>query len=73
LLKPGGRLVVVEYNTSRGNYAIPHPLDENLFQAVVKEIGLEQTQIISRVPSSFLGEMYTGMALKSRKPNIHSE
>ena len=31
LLKPGGRLIVVEYNTSRGNSAVPYPLDEHGF------------------------------------------
>jgi ubiquinone/menaquinone biosynthesis C-methylase UbiE len=60
LLKPAGRLVVVEYNTSRGNYAVPHPLDETGFLALAKQIGLRQVAILAKIPSSFLGEMYAG-------------
>jgi ubiquinone/menaquinone biosynthesis C-methylase UbiE len=60
LLKPAGRLVVVEYNTSRGNYAVPHPLDEKGFLALAKQMGLRQVAILAKIPSSFLGEMYAG-------------
>jgi SAM-dependent methyltransferase len=63
LLGPGGRLVLVEYNTGRGNYAVPHPLNETQFLALADAVGLQQAQIVSRAPSTFLGEMYTGLAL----------
>ena len=62
LLKPGGRLVIVEYNTSRGNFAVPHPLDENGFLELARQIGLQHARILSSIPSTFLGEMYSGMA-----------
>lgn len=61
LLKPGGRLIVVEYNTSRGNLAVPYPLDEHSFLRLAAQLGLHQPHIIARIPSSFLGEMYAGM------------
>jgi ubiquinone/menaquinone biosynthesis C-methylase UbiE len=63
LLKPAGRLMVVEYNTSRGNPAVPYPLDEHEFLELGKKIGLREVHISSRIPSSFLGEMYAGMGL----------
>jgi ubiquinone/menaquinone biosynthesis C-methylase UbiE len=63
LLKPDGRLIVVEYNTRRGNYAVPHPLHESEFLDVVETAGLHDASIISRIPSTFLGEMYAGLAL----------
>lgn len=63
LLKPGGRLIVVEYNTNRGNFAVPHPLDEREFLALAGEVGLHDPIIMAKIPSSFLGEMYAGMAL----------
>jgi ubiquinone/menaquinone biosynthesis C-methylase UbiE len=63
LLKPGGRLMVVEYNTRRGNAAVPYPLDEWGFLALAEEAGLRQAGIVARIPSTFLGEMYAGMAL----------
>jgi len=61
LLKPGGRLILVEYNTSRGNPAVPYPLDEHSFLRLAAQVGLHQPRIIARIPSSFLGEMYAGM------------
>jgi len=64
LLKPGGRLVVVEYNTNQGNYAVPFPMDETGFLALAQAAGLKGTRIVSRAPSTFLGEMYTGVAVK---------
>jgi ubiquinone/menaquinone biosynthesis C-methylase UbiE len=62
LLKPGGRLIVVEYNASQGNFAVPHPLDELGFLRLAGAAGLRQAHIMSRIPSSFLGEMYAGIA-----------
>jgi ubiquinone/menaquinone biosynthesis C-methylase UbiE len=63
LLKPGGRLVVVEYNTDRGNYAVPYPLGESSFLVLATEVGLREARIVAKIPSTFLGEMYAGMAL----------
>jgi SAM-dependent methyltransferase len=63
MLKPGGRLIVVEYNTSRGNFAVPHPLDESGFLALAREVGLRQPRILAKIPSTFLGEMYAGIGL----------
>jgi hypothetical protein len=63
LLKPGGRLVVVEYNTSQGNPAVPYPLDDRNWLELASQVGLRETRIASRIPSSFLGEMYAGTGL----------
>ena len=60
-------MVVVEYNTNRGNSAVPHPLDETQFLKLMAEIGLGQARIAARAPSTFLGEMYTGVAVKAWK------
>ena len=64
LLKPGGRLIVVEYNTSWGNFAVPHPLDESGFLTLVRKVGLHGALIQAKIPSTFLGEMYAGLAFK---------
>jgi ubiquinone/menaquinone biosynthesis C-methylase UbiE len=61
LLKPGRRLIVVEYNTNRGNAAVPYPLDEAGFIKLATDVGLRDAQIMARIPSSFLGEMYAGV------------
>ena len=66
LLKPGGRLIIVEYNTTRGNYAVPHPLDEVAFLKLATEVGLREVRIIAKIPSTFLGEMYAGSATSNQ-------
>jgi len=63
LLRPGGRLIIVEYNATRGNYAVPYPLDEAGFLQLASEVGLSEPRIIAKIPSTFLGEMYAGMGL----------
>jgi ubiquinone/menaquinone biosynthesis C-methylase UbiE len=68
LLKQGGRFIVVEYNTNRGNYAVPFPLDEGAFVRLATEAGLVQAEIVSRIPSTFLGEMYAGIAFTAKNP-----
>ena len=61
-LKPTGRFIVIEYNTNAGNYAVPYPFDEREFIRLANAAGLEQAEIIARVPSRFLEEMYCGIA-----------
>jgi len=56
-------LIVVEYNINRGNSAVPYPLDDQSFLKLAVQVGLREARIISRIPSSFLGEMYAGLAL----------
>jgi SAM-dependent methyltransferase len=64
LLRPGGRLVVVEYNTRHGNGAVPYPLDDAAFLSLAARVGLKQPEIRVRAPSTFLGELYTGVAVR---------
>jgi ubiquinone/menaquinone biosynthesis C-methylase UbiE len=73
LLKPGGRLIVVEYNARQGNYAVPHPLHESEFLKLTEAAGLHHVRIISRIPSSFLGEMYAGLAFAADGRNSGHE
>lgn len=62
LLKPSACLVVIEYNTNQGNYAVPYPLDATVFLSLAATVGLHNAKIVALAPSSFLGEMYTGVA-----------
>ncbi len=65
-LKPTGRFIVIEYNTNARNYAVPYPFDEREFIHLANSAGLRHAEIIARVSSRFLGEMYCGIA---RQPN----
>lgn len=64
LLKPDGKLVVVEYNTRQANSAVPYPIHESDFAGLAEAAGLEQARIVTRAPSTFLGEMFTGVAVR---------
>lgn len=66
-LIPGGRLVIVEYNANRGNSAVPHPLADQAFLELADASGLASGQIVARTPSSFLGEMFTGLAVRPKE------
>ena len=64
LLRPGGRLIVVEYNTDRGNLWVPHPLAFAAWQRLALRAGFAETALLATHPSSFLGEFYAGLALR---------
>ncbi len=64
-LRPGGRIVVVEYDADIGNPWVPHPFSYRRWEAIAAAAGLEETRLIGRVPSRFLGAIY---AAASRVP-----
>jgi ubiquinone/menaquinone biosynthesis C-methylase UbiE len=65
-LKSGGRLVLVEYNTDRGNPWVPHPLSYPSWQSLAGRCGFVETRLLFRRPSRFLGEIYSTLSLKSQ-------
>jgi ubiquinone/menaquinone biosynthesis C-methylase UbiE len=64
MLKPGGRLLVVEYNTDEGNAYVPHPLSFARWETLAKEAGFAKTELLSTRPSSFLGQFYSAVSYK---------
>jgi ubiquinone/menaquinone biosynthesis C-methylase UbiE len=64
-VRTGGRAVVVEYNTHSPNAAVPHPLGPESFLMLAANAGLSDGHVVARVSSSFLGEMYAGVALRT--------
>lgn len=61
LLKPGGRLLLVEYNVDRGNPWVPYPLSFETFQALAPQAGFTEPHLLARHPSSFLREFYSAL------------
>jgi SAM-dependent methyltransferase len=59
LLKPGGRFLIVEYNTDRGNLWVPHPFSYETWARAAVRAGFSETRLIGRRPSRFLGEIYS--------------
>jgi len=65
-LKPGGRFILVEYNTNRGNAWVPHPIAYPQWETLASRAGLVGTRMLARVPSSFLREIYSALSTKPR-------
>lgn len=61
-LKPGGRLLVVEYNIRRGNFAVPHPVPYERWQELARGAGFEHTELLVRRPSRSLSEIYSAVS-----------
>jgi SAM-dependent methyltransferase len=64
-LRPGGSFVVVEYDADRGNPWVPHPFSAGTWERLAADAGLVDTRRIGRVPSRFLGAIYSAV---SRRP-----
>lgn len=61
-LRPGGRLVVVEYGADRGNPWVPHPFSFPTWVRLAAEAGLGEAVRAGSIPSRFLGSMYCAWA-----------
>src|SRR5947207_14665437 len=61
-LKSGGRFVLVEYDADRGNHWVPHPIGYTTWLAVAPSAGFTQTRSLGRVPSRFLGAIYSAVS-----------
>jgi ubiquinone/menaquinone biosynthesis C-methylase UbiE len=62
LLRPGGRLIVVEYDADRGNPWVPYPFSYRSWQKMAAEAGFERTQHLASIPSRFLGSIYSSVS-----------
>ena len=61
-LRPGGRLIVVEYDSDLGNRWVPHAFSAVTWRRLASEAGLIETRQIGRVPSRFLGAIYAAVS-----------
>ena len=63
-LKPGARFVLVEYDADRGNTWVPHPLSYATWERVATGSGLADTSLLHRLPSRFLGAIYSALSIR---------
>lgn len=63
-LRPGGRLVLVEYDADRGNPWVPFPLSFGTWSRLAVEAGFRDTRRLASVPSRFLGSIYSARSLR---------
>jgi len=64
MLRSGGRLVLVEYDADHGNPWVPYPLSFATWRAMAVAAGFDEPQLLGRVPSRFLGAIYSALAIR---------
>jgi ubiquinone/menaquinone biosynthesis C-methylase UbiE len=65
-LGPAGVLILVEYNTDRGNPWVPWPLTYGTWEKVARRNGFASTRLLATRPSRFLGEIYSAASWQKR-------
>jgi ubiquinone/menaquinone biosynthesis C-methylase UbiE len=63
-LRPGGILILVEYETDKGNPWVPHPFSFATWQGMAAAAGFEQTHMLHRYPSRYFGSMYSAASVR---------
>ncbi len=61
-LKPDGRFIVIEYNATQGNSAVPYPLAFDQWEQLAATAGLTHTRLLATRPSRFLKEIYSAVS-----------
>lgn len=61
-LRPGGRFLIVEYGSDRGNPWVPWPIGYASWEKLTAQVSLRDTRRIGEVPSRFLGSMYAAVS-----------
>jgi ubiquinone/menaquinone biosynthesis C-methylase UbiE len=62
MLKPDGRLIVVEYGTDSGNRWVPYPFSYPTWETMAARAGFRNTKLLKTVPSRWLGSMYSAVS-----------
>lgn len=62
-LRPGGRLLVVEYDVDVGNTWVPYPLSYTTWAALADRCGFYTTRRLATVPSRFLRAIYAAESI----------
>ena len=63
-LVPNGHMILVEYNSDLGSTWVPHPLSLHSWRLLAEKVGFVGTRLLERVPSSFMGEIYSAISYK---------
>jgi SAM-dependent methyltransferase len=66
-LRPGGRLVIVEYNVDQGNPWVPHPFSYETWHKIAQRNGFIDTNLLATRSSHFLKEIYSAVSYKPRE------
>jgi ubiquinone/menaquinone biosynthesis C-methylase UbiE len=65
MLKPSGRLLLVEYDADKGNQWVPHPLSFETWRALADGSGFSGTHKLASVGSRFLDRIYSAASIRA--------
>ena len=72
-LRPGGRVVLVEYDRRPANPWVPYPIPADDWPKLATAVGLSNPRITATRPSSFGGDLYVAVAeMPSNQDNVES-
>ena len=69
-LRPGGRVIVVEYDRREASQWVPYPITASRWLQLAESAGLTEPTITATRPSSYSGILYTGAATRRLTPVI---
>jgi len=67
-LRPGGVLLLVEYNVDKGNPWVPYPISFEIFRELATRAGFATPRLLGKHPSRFLREFYAAEAIREEAP-----
>jgi ubiquinone/menaquinone biosynthesis C-methylase UbiE len=65
MLKPSGRLLLVEYDADSGNPWVPYPMTFDTWRALADSNGFRDTRQLATVPSRFLRRIYSAKSVRA--------
>ena len=64
-LKPGGAMLIVEYNVDSGNLWVPHPFSFGTWRILAPRAGFSEPRLLAMRPSGFLRGFYSALAYRA--------
>jgi ubiquinone/menaquinone biosynthesis C-methylase UbiE len=72
MLRPGGRVVLVEYERRRASRWVPHPITPERLPELAASAGLSTPIITATRPSAFGGNLYVAVADRAESAAPHT-
>ena len=63
-LKPGGRLMIVEYEMEKGNTWVPYPISFNKLSEIAMRVGFSTVKKLQEVPSVYDNRMIYSVVIR---------
>jgi hypothetical protein len=64
-LKPGGKLLIVEYDINFGNPFVPYPVSYRMLIDIVQAAGFMKPELLARIPSRYWTQNLLGGGAKA--------